>query len=398
MKLRSLKSKTPVGNQAFRVADMQSRAVSPEGSIAADEVRSTRKRVVLTVSGVIAPDISEQIASRRRPRADYLELAHSFDADLIDYAAARVIAGRTGRTLEKLGGPNLVLAFACWKIRKSCDAIVTDGEQIGLPLAAFLKFTPGARPRHLMIVHVISEHKKVFFLDWLRVQTAIDRFITYSRWQQRFIEDRWKLNGKRVLWTPFMVDKDFFAAKNVVPKSGARPQICAVGLERRDYDTLLRAVADLDVRVVIAAASPWSRRSEAIETDIPSNVTFQRFTQYDLRQLYADSAFTVMPLHNVKFQAGVTAILESLAMGKAVICSRVPGQTDVLVEGENGRYVAPGDPLALRSIICQLLSRPEEAARLGTNGRSLVEREMSLDLYVQRLTAFLQDAVYAKKA
>jgi glycosyltransferase involved in cell wall biosynthesis len=355
--------------------------------------RSLRKRVVLTVSGVIAPDIDEQIAIGRRPRADYLELARSFNADLIDYAAARMIAGRTGRVLEKLGGPNLVLAYACWKIRKSCEAIITDGEQIGLPLAAFFKLTPGARPRHLMIVHVISERKKTLFLDWLGVQTAIDRFITYSRWQQQFIEDRWKLSRDQVLWTPFMVDHDFFAAQKVTPNPGTRPQICAVGLERRDYDTLLRAVENLDVHVVIAAASPWSKRSEGVEAAVPSNVTVRKFTQYDLRQLYADSAFMVMPLQNVKFQAGVTAILESLAMGKAVICSRAPGQTDVLVEGENGRYVPPEDPSALRSEICQLLSRPEEAARLGANGRNLVEGEMNLDLYVQRLSSFLREAI-----
>jgi glycosyltransferase involved in cell wall biosynthesis len=190
-----------------------------------------------------------------------------------------------------------------------------------------------------------------------------------------------------------MVDHDFFAAKKVTPNPGTRPQICAVGLERRDYDTLLRAVEKLDVHVVIAAASPWSKRSEGVKAAIPSNVTVRKFTQYELRQLYADSAFMVMPLQNVKFQAGVTAILESLAMGKAVICSRVPGQTDVLVEGENGRYVPPENPSALRSEICQLLSRPEEAARLGANGRNLVEGEMNLDLYVQRLSSFLREAI-----
>jgi len=179
------------------------------------------KRVVLTVSGVIAADIREQIASGKRPRADYLELARSFNADLLDYAAARTIAGRTGAVLEKLGGPNLVLAYACWKVRKNCQAIVTDGEQVGLPLAALLKITPGMRPRHLMIVHVISEPKKTVFLDWLGVQSAIDRFITYSRWQQRFIEDRWKLSPNRVLWTPFMVDQEFFAPNRVAPNSSA---------------------------------------------------------------------------------------------------------------------------------------------------------------------------------
>src|SRR6266496_1486301 len=72
------------------------------------------KRVVLTVSGVIAADIREQIASGKRPRADYLELARGFNADLLDYAAARIIAGRAGAVLEKLVGPNLVLAYACF--------------------------------------------------------------------------------------------------------------------------------------------------------------------------------------------------------------------------------------------------------------------------------------------
>jgi glycosyltransferase involved in cell wall biosynthesis len=352
------------------------------------------ERVLLTVSGVIAADIREQIASGKRPRADYLELARKFNADLLDYAAARTIAGRTGAVLEKLGGPNLVLAYACWKVRKSCKAIVTDGEQVGLPLAALLKLTPGRRPRHLMVVHVISEPKKIVFLDWLGVQSAIDCFITYSRWQQRFIEDRWKLSSDRVLWTPFMVDQEFFSPERVTQDACARPQICAVGLERRDYETLLRAVENLDVQVVIAAASPWAKRTERVATrSIPSNVTVRKFTQYELRQLYANSRFMVMPLQNVKFQAGVTAILECLAMGKAVICSRTPGQTDVVVEGENGRYVEPGDPLLLGAEISRLLSHPEEAVRLGANGRKLVERQMNLDHYVQRLAGFLNDMI-----
>jgi glycosyltransferase involved in cell wall biosynthesis len=149
------------------------------------------------------------------------------------------------------------------------------------------------------------------------------------------------------------------------------------------------------VHVVIAAASPWSKRTESVATRIiPSNVTVRKFTQYELRQLYADSCFMVMPLENVNFQAGVTAILECLAMGKAVICSRVPGQADVVVEGENGRYVPPGDPLALRAEIRRLLDHPQEANNLGTRGRQLIERQMNLDLYSQRLTDVLRKAIH----
>ena len=184
----------------------------------------------------------------------------------------------------------------------------------------------------------------------------------------------------------------FFAPERVTARPTRLPQVCAVGLERRDYETLLQGVEQLPVEVVIAAASPWAKSKEGVaRQSIPSNVTVRKFTQYELRQLYADSLFMVMPLEDVNFQAGVTAILECTAMGKAVVCSRVPGQTDVVVEGHNGRYVPPRDPYALRTEIEWLLSRPEEAIRLGKNGRQLVEHQMNLNLYVDaRLLATWQ--------
>src|SRR6202011_2152795 len=113
-----------------------------------------------------------------------------------------------------------------------------------------------------------------------------------------------------------------------------------------------------------------SKRAARVDSrTIPSNVTVRKFNQYELRQLYADSCFMVMPLEDVKFQAGVTAILECMAMSRAVICTRTPGQTDVVVEGENGRYVPPGDPSALGTETRRFLSRPEEAVGLAPTGR-----------------------------
>jgi glycosyltransferase involved in cell wall biosynthesis len=207
---------------------------------------------------------------------------------------------------------------------------------------------------------------------------------------------RWSVPPERVALSPFMVDARFFALDQVPAPRGPRerPLICAVGLEHRDYPTLLAAVRGLPVDLVIAAASPWSKRSDTTAgQEIPANVTVARFSQYDLRQLYADSSFLVMPLYNVAFQAGVTAILEAMSMSRAVICSRTPGQTDVIVEGETGLYVPPGDVPALRSAIEGLLARPADAnagdgGRLGQAGRRVIEQEMNLDLYVQRFAGY----------
>lgn len=353
--------------------------------------------VLLTVSGRIEPDIEAKIGRGERPCADYLAMARAFGADLLDYAGARRASGWFGRVLEKMGGPNLVLAWACFRRRQRYRVIFSDGEQVGIPLALLLKFVGfGRRPRHLMIAHILSVGKKIVFFDWLRLHTHIDRFFVYSTWQKRFIEERWGVRPERVVFTPFMVDGQFFApgretGKRVVPElSDGRPMICAVGLECRDYPTLMEAVRGLEVDVVVAAASPWSKRPDSTEgQEIPDNVLVRRFSQHELRDLYAASRFVVMPLDNVNFQAGVTAILEAMAMGKALVCTRTPGQTDVIVEGETGLYVRPQDAAAMRAAIDGLLQDPAAAERLGRNGRRRVEEAMSLDCYVERLSRYV---------
>ncbi|MBX3013830.1 MAG: glycosyltransferase family 4 protein [Caldilineaceae bacterium] len=346
--------------------------------------------VLITVSGTIATDIETQIATGQRPRADYLELARTFGADLLDYPRARQLAGPLGRWIERLGGPNLLLAWVCFRQQAKYRVIFTDGEQVGLPFALLCSLTGRKSVKHLMITHILSVGKKMWLMDRFHLQNAIDTFFVYASWQKRFIEARWQVSPVRVVLTPFMVDSQFFAPQQVTAQP--RRMICAVGLEFRDYPTLLEAVRDLDVEVVIAAASPWSKRSDSTQqAAIPANVTVRKFTQYELRQLYADSRFVVMPLYNVNFQAGVTAILEAMAMGKAVICSRTPGQTDVIEEGVNGLYVPPGDVQALRMRIQQLLDDPAEAEQLGQAGRVLVEAEMELSRYAQRLQRHLQE-------
>ena len=166
--------------------------------------------VLLTVSGVIDPDIEGQIARGERPQADYVAMAQTFGADLIDYAAARRQAGLLGKLLEKIGGANLLLAWVCFRLRKKYRVIFTDGEQVGLPLAFLLKFgSLGKRPRHLMIVHILSVGKKMILMDWFKLQSHIDVFFAYSTWQKRFIEERWGVPPERSVFTPFMVDADF---------------------------------------------------------------------------------------------------------------------------------------------------------------------------------------------
>jgi glycosyltransferase involved in cell wall biosynthesis len=162
--------------------------------------------------------------------------------------------------------------------------------------------------------------------------------------------------------------------------------ICSAGLERRDYPTLMAAVEGLDVKVVIAAASPWSKQADSSAgRTLPDNVEVRKLDHFQLRRLYAESAFVVMPLVDVDFQAGITTILEAMSMGLAVVCTRTSGQTDTVIDGHNGVYVRPSDPAALRAAIVRLLADQGEADRLGTNGREWVVAQADVSVYAQRI-------------
>ncbi len=98
------------------------------------------KRALLTVSGVIPPDLADQVERGARPRADYTLMRDAFDADLLDVGLARQAAGRLGAVLERIGGPGLLLAWVCFRRRRDYRVIVTDGEQVGIPLAVLCRF------------------------------------------------------------------------------------------------------------------------------------------------------------------------------------------------------------------------------------------------------------------
>jgi glycosyltransferase involved in cell wall biosynthesis len=354
---------------------------------------ATRPRaVVLTVSGAMPLDLEKSIEIGRRPRSDYLEMAKAFDATLLDQPGAVRALGRVGVLVERFAGPNLTLAMACFVDRRRHRVVFTDGEQVGLPFAALCWLTR-RRPCHIMIGHRLSARKKVIVHRLLRLQRRIDRVVVYASEQRRFAIEHLGYEPERVVLHPFMVDTAFWRPEQVEVTRGSRPLICAAGQELRDYPTLVDAVRGLDVDVVIAAASPWSKREDtAAGLDIPPNVTVRACDHFELRQLYADAVLVVVPLQETDFQAGITTILEAMSMGRALVCTRTTGQTDTIVEGETGRYVPVGDAGALRAAIEALLADPAEAARLGAGGQRWVQTHADVTLYAADLASLVEAA------
>jgi glycosyltransferase involved in cell wall biosynthesis len=244
------------------------------------------------------------------------------------------------------------------------------------------------------------------------------RIALHSRKQYELAVEQLHIPPERLAFVPYQVDTRFWCPQPVAEER----MICSAGLEFRDYQTLMKAVADLDLRVVIGAASHWSKRQNtAAGASRPASVEVGAFDYFGLRDLYARAALVVVPLDDIDFQAGVTTILEAMAMGKAVIVTHSIGQTDVvedrrtITRGDvprsrpasllrqfaemagmqlepSGFYVPPGDPGALRRAITYLVDHPEERAQLGAAGRRTVERLMTVDHFADRLRELVDQA------
>jgi glycosyltransferase involved in cell wall biosynthesis len=373
-------------------------------------MRSPRVLLVVTVNDATAP-IPDG------PRKDYRVLAETLAAETIDYST--VSRSRVLGLLARWLGMALVQAWVAFRQRRLFDVIVTDGEHIGLPLALLLKVSR-SKVAHVTIGHRITASKKRPFFKWLKVQSHISCIALHSRQQYELAIHELGIPAERLALIPYQVDADFWRPEVAVEER----LICSAGLEFRDYPTLVRAVEGLDVEVVIGAASLWSkRRNTASDHALPANVHVAAFNYAALRGVYARSSIVVVPLDDIDFQAGVTTILEAMAMSKPVIVTHSIGQTDVIEDRRTatrgsatrmrppsmvrnlaehagiaikptGFYVPPDDPAALRRAIEHLLAHPDVRRRLGEAGRQTVEHLLTVDHFAERVRQLVDAAAH----
>ncbi len=347
------------------------------------EIKKQRPRVLLTVSGRLDPNVEQDIAAGDRPLADYVAISRATDAELLDWTGLDSQGSAVTRILQRTAGNSVAMGYHLWRRRDDYDVIITDGEQVGIPLAALSRLTPRRRHRHVMIGHRLSPAKKTIPIRLLNLAATVDTVLVYSSSQQQVAG---RFFGDNVRLIDFMVDSEFFRAERrpFSELDGRRPLLCTAGRESRDYPCLIEAVRGMDVDLVVASDSPWSRRDDnAHDVTLPDNVTVTSLNQLELRRLVDRSDMVVVPLQSTDFQAGVTTILEAMSMERPVICTATPGQTDVVDDAVNGLYTPAGNVAAMREAIEYLLNDTAAAITMGKRGRELVERRADVRVYAQ---------------
>jgi glycosyltransferase involved in cell wall biosynthesis len=313
------------------------------------------------------------------PRQDVVELAQALDAELLSYSDFAGASWFTRKLVHWVGKPT---ALAWLAFRRGGTFYFANAENTALPLALLLKLRPTAKLA--FIGHRLTTRLKTGLVRAFNLLRDVSVVFCYSRLQERHLVECLGFPIERVRRIPFQVDEQFFTpSADRAPGRG----VVSVGREMRDYPTLFAACEGTGVPVTVVASSPWSRRADpTANRTIPDNVTLRRnVSNRALRDLYRDAAVVVVPLVNVEFPAGITAVLEAQACGRPVIVSASEGIIDTLEPG-SAMVVPCCDPAALRAAVLQMIEQPGEAAQLGARGREGVLQDRTLARWVSRIS------------
>lgn len=359
-------------------------------------------KTLLLIPSTLKTGVEDAVRNDRHPTMDYYALAEFLrgqgnTVDLVGYGEAKSDRHPLVRLAHRIGGSDAALAMIGFVRGGEYDAVFTNGENLAIPLALLWK-GKSRRPAHVTIGHRPSTGKKRMFFRNLRVQNQIDTLFVYASTQEAFAGSELGIAPEKIRHIEFHADERFFRPQPQVAEVPGL--ICAAGLEWRDYPTLIGAMESLpDRKLEIAASSPWSKhRNETEQQTLPPNVSARRYDYNALRELYARAEIVAVPLYENDFQAGITTLLEAMAMGKPVIVTQTTGQVDVVTDGVNGLTVAPGDITGWYDTLERLHRNPELRRRLGENARRWVAENATLGRWTAEISSALHRGVAGQSA
>lgn len=278
---------------------------------------------------------------------------------------------------------------------QQADIIVSSVDGCGLPIGALKLFgwldTPVIYISHgpfylierLSAKYLIRKFFQKFYGACLK---AVERVLLLGEGMRTPMAEMFQMEPQSLVCNFFGIDTQFWFPKF---GEGAENYILSIGSDpARDYETLMKAIGEEHLKIVTRLLEPTQKLARNIELA-------SEFTDLELRQLYQQAKFVVIPLHPVYQPSGQSATLQAMACGKAVILSNTPGLWDTarMQHQQNCYLVEPGKVSELRQAIRYLSSQPSEVERIGRNARDTVERFYSSARFATELEAHIQEVL-----
>lgn len=266
------------------------------------------------------------------------------------------------------------------------------------------------RPNVIRIRHISTPLNKNLTTRLLYRWLVDMVVVTGGERTRRGLIDRDGLAADRVAAFPIGLDVEYFrpapADPNLRLELGLPKKQLLVGLisylrTYKGHEYFIEAARQIlakrdDVTFIIVGEGPEEQPIRRLieEHGLTAEIRMLGFRD-DLLNVFRSLDVFVIP--SVEGDTIPQVLMQALAMGLSVVSTTVGSIPDVVIEGETGFVVPPRDAHALADRVLPLLDDAGLRARMGANGRALVERSYSIDKMLDRMEAVYQNLVRARR-
>jgi glycosyltransferase involved in cell wall biosynthesis len=316
---------------------------------------------------------------------------------------ARMLGHSVKRAVERAGGygGDFATVLASVGAANRADVVFSTVDTVGLPLVLAGR---AGLVRPPLVYAAIGLPERLAQLSSERVRAsyaeALGRCSAILAYSEREVADlaawlRERGSSTEVSFVPFGVDT---AALRPSDAPMTRDVVSVGSDPHRDHELLLEVARALpSVSFTLVAGGDGARALR----DVPANVEVDVDIPFDaMRQRLEEARVVALPVRENTYSGATTVLLQAMALAKPVVVSRTSAIASGyrLVDGENCRFVEPGDVAAFVKSVGDVLGDDLHARALGASARLTVERDLTWERYASRIEEHLAAAAASARA
>ncbi len=291
-------------------------------------------------------------------------LALGYQAEAVGVDITRKYGSRVKKVILLWSG-YVLLGLKGFLRRKDFDVVIAYQGVAGLFYSFFRQLFLNQQPELILMGFFYKKRHNKFYASlryyFTRAALAgVDKVVCLSTIEADHYNEYFKCQQKKFFCVPLSVNVERYEKfRNGAFES--KNYILTAGSSNRDYKTFFEAIAGIDRKVVV-----FAKKYNVAGLKIPENVEMIYDVYGDAFLTYIkEASFVVVPLEDADVSSGILVLLESMALGKAVVISDAWCVSDYVEDGKTAVISKIRDAGDLRKKIESLLDNQDEAERLG---------------------------------
>lgn len=187
------------------------------------------------------------------------------------------------------------------------------------------------------------------------------------------IRSRWQVNDKDIILT----------------NTGVFNEQKAQALLLQAMVIILKEIPNVKLMLVGWGPKEQELRDDVRKMGLQNNVSFTGKLPH--KDVFEALAITDIFVLSSLWEGFGLVMGEAMAMGKPVVATRTDGSELLVIDGETGLLVPPGDYRSLAQAVIQLLQNPGLMQKMGDLGRQRVHTFFTPEIFIQQHESFYNE-------